>query len=317
MIEEDGTTMSCSQIMSIAGGDFTASLANCAATHQVGSETMNKMTIISHALSEGCCGARKMGKCDAYKVSMCKNADQFLPDAHMPNDDSDHDHSDHAGSDHEDEETTCGDAASMLPAFTASSTTCAETMAPGMGTRGEETTKAAQVCCRDKIGACSAYTSGGGTTVATPKTVSHVMSIAALDYDKLDASKSAEVISKVKEAYLTHLSGYTASDLTVALSAGSIKATVTITPKAGATSGELVTALVTAKSAVETQVIQNVNTIVGVASLLEDGKTLTDVTATSTAPLEISAGATAVSSASPCMQAVLALFISVFLASQL
>jgi hypothetical protein len=316
--------------------DFTASAATCGVSITLGESTMTKQAMIAHLVLKGCCGTTSpAGKCDAYKLNPCKNAANFLPDALEPEDD--HSGHDHGDDDHGDEgpktKLTCSQMMSHATTFTPSTSTCAETdmgMEGGkMGNRAVATTSAAQFCCSDKLGVCDGFYTPVTTPVPTPvptgtstvtQKVVHVTTISGLDYNKViaDANTKAAVVDKVKDAYLHTLgSGYSKNDLAVVLSSGSVKATVTVTPKSGVSAAALSTAMSSAKSSVEAEVVEEVKSISGVSSLLETGKTLNDISATSTTPTTITDTSSTNVSGSSRLEAIFALLSTVFVASQL
>jgi len=81
------------------------------------------------------------------------------------------------------------------------------------------------------------------------------------------------------------MTGYTKEDISVELTKGSVKATVTITPKAGSDSAALKTMLTTQKADTESAVLDKVKAMPAAVRILEDGKSLSDLTVTSTAPI--------------------------------
>lgn len=142
----------------------------------------------------------------------------------------------------------------------------------------------------------SADTTGTGTTSgtnggkSTTGTVSTLMTLVGLDFDKVSNSPDvqAAVVTSIKEGFLSNMPGYTAADLTVVLSRGSVIANVTITPKTGSDGTSLKTLMTSSKAATEALVLTKVKAIPSstLSSILESGKSTADLTATCTAPVE-------------------------------
>jgi len=116
-------------------------------------------------------------------------------------------------------------------------------------------------------------------------TYSTVVTLVGLDFDKVngDAGVKAALVTNIKDAFLTVMTGYTKDDLTVVLTKGSVKATVLITPKAGSNFAVLETLMTSQKAATESAVLKKVKAMTSVSSILENGKTLSDVTVVSAA----------------------------------
>jgi len=114
--------------------------------------------------------------------------------------------------------------------------------------------------------------------------VSVQYTIVNLDYAKVNsnATLKSEIVSAVKTATLASLpSTYTADDLSVALSAGSVKADVTIMPKGTDTAASITTTVTGAKAAMNTAVNTQVVAVRGVDQAVTDGMTLSDVSTAS------------------------------------
>jgi len=110
-----------------------------------------------------------------------------------------------------------------------------------------------------------------------------------LDYNKIikNATVKKAVVQAITDAYLSKLgAGYTAKHIAVTLSSGSVKAEVKITPASGTDTGSLKTVVTSLKADLETAVLTKVKAMPAVTDFVEAGKTLADVTATSTAPAE-------------------------------
>jgi len=130
-------------------------------------------------------------------------------------------------------------------------------------------------------------TSGGKSTTGT---VSTLMTLVGLDFDKVSNSSDvqATVVTSIKEGFVANMPGYTAADLTVVLSKGSVVANVTITPKTGSDGTSLKTLMTHSKAATEASVLTKVKAIPSgtLSSILQSGKSTADLTATCTAPVE-------------------------------
>jgi len=119
-----------------------------------------------------------------------------------------------------------------------------------------------------------------------------VITISNLDYDTMQQSKhssmKARLIDEVKKSVVSQLpSGkYTKSDIEVALSKGSIKATVKILPKTGETTASLKSAMTTKRAALATSVTSAVKAIGGIDAVLEPNKKIADIAASSDFPVE-------------------------------
>lgn len=134
---------------------------------------------------------------------------------------------------------------------------------------------------------------GNATGTASSNTstavVKFIVTLAALDYDKLvaNASAKAAVVLGIKHAVLESLTGYTTADLDyikVVLSKGSVKATIEVTPKSGMTAADLNTDVTAKKATMQTAVVTKTKAVPGVADFLEDGKSLDDLTVTVSDP---------------------------------
>jgi hypothetical protein len=135
--------------------------------------------------------------------------------------------------------------------------------------------------------ACEAPTPAP-TSAAPAELVKVVYTLSNLNYSKVDsnATLKSSIIDGVKEGVLSSLTGYTKDDLMVALSAGSIIADVTITPKSGTTADALKSTVTASKGAMETSVTTQVTAVEGVDKALESGMTLSDVSASSVVTTE-------------------------------
>lgn len=91
------------------------------------------------------------------------------------------------------------------------------------------------------------------------------------------------------------MSGYTASDLLVTLSAGSVKATVTITPKTGDTADNVNAAITQEKDNIANDVLTDVKAMESVTTILEDGATVDSLSASASSPVTSSGTSNGVS----------------------
>lgn len=125
------------------------------------------------------------------------------------------------------------------------------------------------------------------TTQAAQKKVTTTLTLEGLDYAKVSANKEieTELISKVKARFLAKMSGYTASDLLVTLSAGSVKATVTITPKTGDTAENINSKVAQEKDNIANDVLTDVKAMESVNTILEDGATVDSLSASASSPV--------------------------------
>jgi len=116
--------------------------------------------------------------------------------------------------------------------------------------------------------------------------VSTAFTIKGLDFDKVvgDAVMKAEVINKVKEAFIKVIPGYIMSDIVVKLTKGSVVATVEVTPLPGASTESLLSIVKADPAAMATSVITAVQGMDKLATVLEAGKTKDTISATASAP---------------------------------
>jgi hypothetical protein len=116
--------------------------------------------------------------------------------------------------------------------------------------------------------------------------VNTVVKIEGLDYNKLiqvyNIEEKTKLIDEVKTILLAQLpSDYNAQDLVVKLQRGSVLANVTINTKTPYDRASVIATLNGAKTTVQTEVVQRVRAIaLAKDGLLEDGKTISDITAT-------------------------------------
>lgn len=144
----------------------------------------------------------------------------------------------------------------------------------------------------------AAPTAAPTTGVAT-KTVSVKVTLKHLSFDKIqaDASVKAKLVDSVKQGFLDKLTGYTKSDLTVEFTKGSVVANVKITPKAGDITA-LKNTITAEKTNIAAAAVTKVKALPEMAQMVEAGKSLSDITATASAPIEVvQAGTTKVPSA--------------------
>jgi len=149
--------------------------------------------------------------------------------------------------------------------------------------------KGSSVKCGEDLASCNAATCCEANLIATTvlkaeEKVVQVFTMKGLSFTKVtqDATKKSALIDTIKAGALENLpAGYTAADLEVVLSAGSVVAEVIITPTAGSNHTELAAGL-EAHGEESTSVITRVKQMPFVENLLESGKTLNDLTVTHT-----------------------------------
>jgi hypothetical protein len=123
-------------------------------------------------------------------------------------------------------------------------------------------------------------------TKAPAKKITAIVTIKHLDFTKVMANAAVKnkLIADVKTVFLEKLNvnqkGYTAADLAVTLSQGSVKANVVITPKAGDEAAST-TIVKEQQASIATATVAKVKLIAGVEDTLETGKKLDDLTAVS------------------------------------
>merc|ERR1711924_271479 len=113
-----------------------------------------------------------------------------------------------------------------------------------------------------------------------------------MDYDKVktDPILIAAIVKNVKKSYLAVLpanKGYTENHINVTLSKGSVKATVEIIPPDGVETGDLQRSFadMNVRTQLEGKVIENIKTVENINNVMEAGKTVEDITATTSAPV--------------------------------
>jgi len=136
------------------------------------------------------------------------------------------------------------------------------------------------------------------TTIATlsglTSGVSTVVTLIGLDFDKVaaNATVKATLVTSIENAFLASMTGYTKDDFNVVLTKGSVKATVTITPKDGSDTAALKNLMTSKKAATESAVLTKVKAMPAVSSILENGRSISDVVASSSAPMQVARTAT-------------------------
>lgn len=133
---------------------------------------------------------------------------------------------------------------------------------------------------------------GSGDMTMAKKVIVVTTTLKHLDYNKIikNATVKKAVVQAVTDAYLSKLGAeYKAEHISVTLSSGSVKAKVEITPLKETDMGVLKIFVTSLKADLETAVLTKVKAMPTVADFVEAGKTLADVTATSTAPAEATA----------------------------
>jgi hypothetical protein len=141
---------------------------------------------------------------------------------------------------------------------------------------------------------------GGISVRGTPLSkVSTMVKIQGLDFDKVNSNEEikANLIGKIKAEFLKKLKGYTADDLTVTLSAGSVQATVAVTPMPGSSSTLLESAMKTEKDAIATAVLAEVKAMPTdtLSTILQSDTTAEQLAVTADAPVVAGASPASVS----------------------
>jgi len=132
---------------------------------------------------------------------------------------------------------------------------------------------------------------GSKTGASKSGDVVTMVTLIGLDFDKVNANATvkAALVTNIKDAFLANMTGYTKDDLTVVLTKGSVKATVAITPKNGSNTAALKTLMTSQKAATESAVLTKVKAMPAVSSLLENGKSLSDLQV-QVAPMKVKPG---------------------------
>jgi len=137
-------------------------------------------------------------------------------------------------------------------------------------------------------------TTPGTTTTTMEVKVAFTMKMKNVDYEKVKANTAMvnSIVTAVKDGVLAVIgSDYTKDDLEVALSAGSVVASILITPKAGTTAAGLVSGFTeSAATAIQSGVLRNVFVLEDMGTMMEEGKTILDISLSSTDPSVAVAG---------------------------
>jgi len=171
----------------------------------------------------------------------------------------------------------------VMRCFSANPTVCASMMSQGMAKTGEDALKVTFTNGTSEM-AAQCKTAGISTTSAALPVVSQKVTITGLVFAKVASNPTlkANIIAKVIAVYLAKpgLAGYTAGDITVTLSAGSVVANVVITPLPGS-SPEKLQAAVSAGGATSTAaaVVASVKTVSGLEAATAEGTTVATLTA--------------------------------------
>jgi hypothetical protein len=157
---------------------------------------------------------------------------------------------------------------------------CGSTVKSGSGNCPDGSTPTN--ACAD-ASTCQVGTTAAPTTTTPAPSVKVTYTISNMNYSKVEtnATLKNEIIDAVKEGVLASLTGYAKSDLSVALSSGSIVAEVTIMPKGQDTAEMVGTQVTQSKSAMETSVSTKVTEVPGVDQALDSGMSLSDVSTAS------------------------------------
>jgi len=131
---------------------------------------------------------------------------------------------------------------------------------------------------------------GSGSQAAPAKKVSTQLTVDYLDFDEVNSNATAKaaLISDIKAAFLAQHSDYVAADIQVALARGSVKATVSVTPKAGSDTASLKISIASTKDAIAAAVLMAVKTMASLnPRLLESGKSVDHLIVTASNPVEV------------------------------
>lgn len=115
--------------------------------------------------------------------------------------------------------------------------------------------------------------------------------MSGLDYNKVvgNATMKAKVVDECKAGVLLHMpTGYTKNHIDLTLSAGSVKASYSITPLPGSDIAALTATVTSKKDAFKTSVASKVKAMPEVSAILEAGKTIADLVVTATDPVTVS-----------------------------
>jgi hypothetical protein len=128
---------------------------------------------------------------------------------------------------------------------------------------------------------------------APPAKVSMMMKIAGLDYAKVisNAAIQKQLIDGIKAKFVAKMTGYRTEDFEVTLSAGSVRATVSVTPVPGSTAENLQKAMGSAKTSLADEILAEVKAMPNIASVTQDGQAASQLTITAQDPAVQSAGA--------------------------
>jgi len=128
-------------------------------------------------------------------------------------------------------------------------------------------------------------------SVTTVKKVKITFTFKDLSFTKVTAEVKVAMAVTVQENTLASLpTGYKKDHVEVVLKAGSVIAEVSVTPLAGSTAAALTSKIdTTVQTAMEAAVVAGIKAVPKITSALADGKTLADLTISSTAPLESAA----------------------------
>jgi len=122
--------------------------------------------------------------------------------------------------------------------------------------------------------------------------VSMELTMKGLDYEKLAADKTVKdgLVKDLTTLVLDNLpNGYKEEHVSIALSAGSVKVTVQITPLPNVDAEELAAAVTEKKAGINEKALLVVKNLPSLSKFLGDGKTVADLTVESSAPKQVAA----------------------------
>lgn len=125
---------------------------------------------------------------------------------------------------------------------------------------------------------------GISTAAAKLQAVTTEITIAGLDFTKVNSNTQFknDLVSNIKTNLLTKMPGYVPDDISISLSAGSVKASVMIDPVPGSNPTQVQSTLNSAKTNVQSEVLTKVKSMSALSSVLKDGTTSDQLTVSMT-----------------------------------
>jgi hypothetical protein len=128
-----------------------------------------------------------------------------------------------------------------------------------------------------------------GVSVAAPtmQDVTMKMTIAGLDFAKVNGNTQFKnsLVSAIKAAVIAKLPGYMEEDISVVLTAGSVKAAVSIAPLPGSNAASLVDVANSARASIAEDIVTKVKALPEVTSTLKSGTAVTDLSISTVDPV--------------------------------